>query len=73
MIKVDHLLRQRYPGAKLILQIHDELLIEAPDKGAERNNELIQAIVTTMESAISLSVPLKVDAGSGHNWHQAQS
>jgi DNA polymerase-1 len=73
MIKVDQLLKQRYPEAKLILQIHDELLIEAPDRGEQANKELIQAIVKAMESALTISVPLKVDAGSGYNWQEAQA
>jgi len=73
MIRVDELLRWAYPGAQLILQIHDELLIEAPDHGTEQNNSLIHAIVEAMESVITLKVPLKVDAGSGYDWQAAQS
>ena len=60
-------------GAKLILQIHDELLVEAPDHGTAQNAQLIEAIKDAMESVITLSVPLKVDAGSGRNWQEAQS
>ncbi len=73
MIRVDELLRSSFPGAQLVLQIHDELLIEAPDFGAARNQVLIDQIVSTMESVIQLKVPLKVDAGSGHDWQEAQS
>lgn len=73
MLRVDDLLSQRYPGASLILQIHDELLIEAPDHGEERNRELIAAVTKAMEQVIDLKVPLKVDAGSGHSWQEAQS
>jgi DNA polymerase-1 len=73
MIRVDDLLRSSYPGAQLVLQIHDELLIEAPDNGATRNQALIDRVVSSMESVIQLKVPLKVDAGSGHDWQEAQS
>ncbi|MFN4894999.1 MAG: DNA polymerase I [Pseudomonadota bacterium] len=73
MIRVDDLLNQSYPGAQLVLQIHDELLVEAPDRGDEHNQSLISAITQAMESVITLKVPLKVDAGSGFNWQQAQS
>jgi DNA polymerase-1 len=73
MIRVDELLARSYPGAKLVLQIHDELLIEAPDQGTERNQALIDDIVQAMESVITLRVPLKVDAGSGYDWQEAQS
>lgn len=73
MIRVDELLRGHYPGAHLVLQIHDELLIEAPDRGAEKNKQLIHEVTQAMEGVIELAVPLKVDAGSGHDWQQAQS
>ena len=73
MIKVEQLLADKFAGAKLILQIHDELLVEAPDHGTAQNAQLIEAIKDAMESVITLSVPLKVDAGSGRNWQEAQS
>ncbi len=73
MIRVDTLLRSTYPGSHLVLQIHDELLIEAPDRGAIENEKLMHAVTRTMEEVIELAVPLKVDAGSGHDWQQAQS
>jgi DNA polymerase-1 len=73
MIRVDNLLRADYPGAHLVLQIHDELLIEAPDRGAEQNKKLLDTITHTMEGVIELAVPLRVDAGSGLDWQQAQS
>jgi DNA polymerase-1 len=55
-----------------VLQIHDELLVEAPDLGAEKNQRLIDDIVAAMEGVIELKVPLKVDAGSGRDWQEAQ-
>ena len=72
MISVDRLLEEKFSGARLILQIHDELLIEAPDHGEAKNLELASAVRDAMESVLSLDVPLKVDVGSGHSWHEAQ-
>jgi DNA polymerase-1 len=72
MIEVDKLLREKFPASSLILQIHDELLIEAPDHGAAKNKELLDAVQQAMEGVMELSVPLKVDVGSGHSWQEAQ-
>jgi DNA polymerase-1 len=73
MIRVSELLSKSHPQASLVLQIHDELLVEAPDLGAEQNSTLAGEITHTMESVMELAVPLKVDAGVGHNWQEAQS
>ncbi len=72
MIKVDEALTTSFPGAHLILQIHDELLVEAPDHGESKNNTLLEAIRSAMEGVIKLAVPLKVDASSGRDWQQSQ-
>jgi DNA polymerase-1 len=72
MIKVDALLEREEPRARLVLQIHDELLIEAGDRGPEGNAALVKLITQTMEGVIQLAVPLKVDAGVGRNWEEAQ-
>lgn len=73
MIKVDSMLRSSSIDAKLILQIHDELLIEAVDQGAAENEKLMRSVQEAMESVMQLSVPLKVDAGSGSSWTEAQA
>jgi DNA polymerase-1 len=72
MIRVDELLTKEFPGANLILQIHDELLIEATDHGAEANAKLLAAIQAAMENVLELRVPLKVDVGQGRNWQESQ-
>ena len=54
--------------SKMILQIHDELLFEGPDGEMD---QLSKIVVTEMESAMKLSVPLKVDWKIGKNWHEA--
>jgi DNA polymerase-1 len=63
MIRVDQALRGT--GAKLLLQVHDELLIEAPASEAPEVAETTRRI---MECAVDLEVPLKVDVGVGDNW-----
>lgn len=57
------------PGVQMLLQIHDELVFEVGDAHAEAARALI---VERMESAMSLSVPLKVDSWVGHDWHEAE-
>jgi DNA polymerase-1 len=73
MIEVDSMLRSSGIDAKLILQIHDELLIEAVDRGAAENKKLMESVQQAMEGIMELSVPLKVDAGSGRSWTEAQA
>ena len=55
--------------ARLLLQVHDELIFEMPPEEWE---ELQPKIQTTMESAVSLRVPLVVEAHSGANWMEAK-
>lgn len=55
-------------GASLILQIHDELLLEAPEAAA---GDVGRAVAGIMASVYSLSVPLSVDWGAGRDWSQA--
>jgi DNA polymerase-1 len=58
-----------HPAVKMILQVHDELVLEAPQDQADK----ICAIVREeMENAYSLSVPLKVDVKAGQNWDEAK-
>lgn len=53
------------PGVKMTLQIHDELLFEAPEAGAE---QVARQIQTLMQQAFALTVPLVADAKAGSNW-----
>ena len=52
----------------MILQVHDELVFETPIEEVDLAKSII---VNAMESAMSLSVPLKVEAGTGDNWLDA--
>ena len=65
MIAVDKALKERIPGAKLLLQVHDELIVECPADKAEQTAALLKK---EMESAVSLSVPLRVSVEYGKNW-----
>ncbi|MEA3407311.1 MAG: DNA polymerase I [Chloroflexota bacterium] len=65
MIRLYDLLRERELAGRLILQIHDELVLEVPEDELARTQELV---VDTMENAYTLDVPLKVDAAVGRNW-----
>ena len=56
-------------GAHLILQVHDELIVEAPAKAID---ELAPCIEQVMESAFELQVPLSVDVGVGKTWFEAK-
>jgi DNA polymerase-1 len=55
--------------ARLLLQVHDELVLEAP--AAERR-EVQELVVDEMQKVIELSVPLLVESGSGLNWRDAK-
>lgn len=65
MINVDKKLRESGLDARLILQVHDELLLESARNCAPAALELLKK---EMESAVALSVPLKVEADIGENW-----
>ncbi len=65
MVNLDRKLRESNTGAKLLLQVHDELLVECPGENAQAVLALMQS---EMESAVSLNVPLKVEANVGENW-----
>lgn len=68
MNKVADRMRQEGLQAKLVLQVHDEILIEAPLEEEEKVREIIQK---EMVHAAELSVPLEIDMHSGSNWFEA--
>ncbi len=69
MLRVEEALLREGFQAKLILQIHDELLIEAPKEEAEAVKELL---IREMKQAADLAVPLEVDAKIGNNWFETK-
>ncbi len=68
MIAVDAWLRDSQFPARLIMQVHDELVFELPREHAQT---LIDKVITLMSGAAELHVPLKVEAGTGQNWDEA--
>jgi DNA polymerase-1 len=68
MIAVQDYLDREALRTRLILQVHDELVFEAPDDEVER---LVRDLPALMTSVATLRVPLKVDVGVGRNWDEA--
>jgi|HubBroStandDraft_1064217.scaffolds.fasta_scaffold01091_23 DNA polymerase-1 len=68
MISVDSWLESSRLPARLIMQVHDELILEVADAAVE---PLVGELRTHMAQAAKLAVPLKVDVGIGRNWDQA--
>lgn len=69
MIEIYNELSKRNLKAKMIIQVHDELLIDCPKN---EKDEVISIIKDKMENACKLSVPLKVDIECGKNWYEAK-
>lgn len=69
MVRVDKALQEKYPDAKLILQVHDELIVECP---AESASEVAKLISQEMQQAANLSVPLLAEAKWGSSWYEAK-
>lgn len=65
MLRVHSALAQQYPNARLLLQVHDELIVEAPQAEAQAVADLIKC---EMSAAAHLSIPLLVEAGVGDHW-----
>ena len=65
MIRIDRRLRAEHPDAKMLLQVHDELVFEVPEHELEPVEGLVRH---EMEHAAELTVPLVVDIGVGHDW-----
>ena len=68
MVNVHRRLNLEALEARLILQVHDELIVECPESEAESVREIL---IEEMERAAHLSVPLTVDAHIGHSWAEA--
>lgn len=68
MVRIGRMLRKKKWKTEMVLQVHDELVLEAPKEEAE---EVAENVRREMESALSLRVPLKVDIGMGRHWLEA--
>ena len=69
MLKVDEALEKSGFDARIVLQIHDELLVEVKEEEAAKVSELVEK---AMKEAVSLKVPLEVDAHIGKTWLEAK-
>jgi DNA polymerase-1 len=69
MLKVDAALKREGLDARMIMQIHDELLVEVADAQVDAVKALLKR---EMEAAVALDVPLVVDVGEGDNWMDAK-
>ena len=69
MVRVDEALRRENMRSRMILQVHDELLLECPPEEAEKASALLQE---AMENVIELKVPLVAEVHQGGNWYEAK-
>jgi DNA polymerase-1 len=69
MIRVDQALSKAFPQARLLLQVHDELIVECPEEIAPQVAELVSM---EMGQVASLTVPLIAEAKWGNNWYEAK-
>ena len=69
MIRVDRALAEKFPEAKLILQVHDELIVECPETMADAVAELVSS---QMQQVAELSIPLLAEAKWGKSWYEAK-
>jgi DNA polymerase-1 len=69
MIHLDDAIRERKLRARMILQVHDELVLETPDGEIP---EVVDLVRQCMVSALTLSVPVKVEMKAGRNWYEVQ-
>ncbi len=69
MIRVEKALNENFPDAQLLLQVHDELIVECPEALAEQVSALVSR---EMETVAKLTVPLTAEAKSGKSWYDAK-
>jgi DNA polymerase-1 len=68
MIRIHHALAEKKLATRMILQVHDELVFDVPERELEKVKPLVKH---TMETAIDSTVPLLVEMGTGKNWLEA--
>ena len=69
MIRVENALNEHYPEAELLLQVHDELIVECPASIAPQVAELVSR---EMQAVADLKVPLQAEAKFGESWYDAK-
>ena len=68
MAKMPRALEDAGLSAKMLLQVHDELIFEVPENELEKTSDLVRFV---MQGVADIGVPLEAEAGSGHSWAQA--
>ncbi|MBV9557590.1 MAG: DNA polymerase I [Pseudolabrys sp.] len=72
MVRIDEELARAKLGAKMLLQVHDELIFEVPDKDVDKTLPVVKRVMEKApEPAVKLHVPLQVDARAADNWDEA--
>jgi DNA polymerase-1 len=72
MVRMDEALTKKKLNAQMLLQVHDELVFEVPEDEVDKTLPVVKAVmVDAPMPALSLSVPLQVDARAAHNWDEA--
>lgn len=69
MVELDKQLKEKKFAARLLLQVHDELILEVPEEELKDTEQLVAEV---MEQALELDVPLKVDVSYGDTWYDAK-
>ena len=69
MVRVDRELKHRGLKSQIVLQVHDELLLEVP---AEEEAEVMELVKVAMMSAADMAVPLEVEIHSGSSWFETK-
>lgn len=69
MLKVAENLKKAQVKSRVLLQVHDELVLEVTE---EEKDQVAQIVKDTMEHAVELAVPLVADVATGKNWAQAK-
>jgi DNA polymerase I len=69
MIKLNEELKEVSPQARILLQVHDEVVLEIPEKDIDKVSEKVKDV---MENIYKLKVPIKVDALAGENWGECK-
>jgi DNA polymerase-1 len=65
MIRIWQMLKKKGLSSKILLQVHDELVLESPEQEVKEVQEIVRH---EMENAVPLQIPLRVDMGLGNNW-----
>ena len=68
MLDIDKLLLNEMPEVQMIMQVHDELVFECPEKKADL---VMEKMKNTMENTVELNIPLIAEAAIGSNWNEA--